>query len=412
MFKKLLALKEQRNQALAKAKEALLAGEADAHTDAMNKIDDLNKQIENVSKLLDEERRTFSHGAVDAAVPGTAPGTECSDPSEVTRAEELRKMLSSDSYKRSFFKALAAGVSSKRYNPEYADLYKALTISGGDPVGSEGGFLVPVDFETRVIKLAKEMVDLSAYANVQPVSAPTGWRTVELSAARSRMTAPGEGKPIPAGEGPRFKRVDFACKTYSERIPISGELMEDADALMDYVAEWFAAKLVATKNGLILDKLNALEFEAIAGADDAAKIKGIKSVLNKGLRTAVSKKAILLTNQNGYDDMDLMADGNGRPFLKPDVSGDFDRFKNRPVVYGDNDVIEDIVDGDQTYDPLYIGDLASFVTLFIRRGMRMDVTNVGGDAWENGGYEVRVMCSMDAQTVDETAMVKRGILQA
>lgn len=404
--KKLYELKNSRQLQLDAAKAALDSGDGAAYDAAMAQVKTYNTDIDKVEKLLTEQDRTFGTGNGN---PGMIEGAGEGDPEENI---ELSKLLSSESYKKTFHQALKDGVSPKRFTKGYEPLYKAMTMSGGDPVGSEGGFLVPIDFETRVIELAKDLVDLSSHAHVENVISPIGWRVVELSAARTRMNAVGEGQPIPKGDGPKFKRVDFSCKSYSDRIPISGELMENADSLMDYLAEWFAAKFVATKNGLILDELEKLEFKTVAGETGAEKIAAIKSILNKDLRTAVSKKAVLITNQNGYDDMDNMVDDNGRAFLKPDVSGDFDRFKNRPVVSADSDVIEDITEGGETYAPLYVGDLASFISLFIRKGMRMDVTNVGGEAWANGGYEVRVMCQMDAKTVDETAMVKRGILTA
>ncbi|MBE6984314.1 MAG: phage major capsid protein [Ruminococcaceae bacterium] len=409
MHRKLLELKNKRDLLIKDAESAIEAGNGDAYDKAMKDVNDLNGEIERINKLLDEKDRFAGASSKAPQMTALEDDGEAEDHS---RAKQLKDLIGSKSYKTQFFKALSEGISPKRFNAQYPDLYKAMTLSGGDPVGSDGGFLVPPDFETRVIELAKEMVDLSAYVHVESVTSPIGWRNVETSAARTRMNAVGEGSKIPLGDTPKFKRIDFSCKTYADRIAVSGELMENADGLMEYLAAWFAKKYVATKNALILEKLSALEFKAIEGADDAEKVKAIKAVFNKSLRTAVSKKAIVLTNQNGYDELDNLNDLNGRPYLKPDISGDFDRIKGRQVVYGDNDIIEDISEGDVTYAPMYIGDLASFVSLFVRNGMRMDVTNVGGEAWENGGYEIRVMCSMDCQQVDETAVVKRGMTYA
>ena len=408
MKKKLYELKNQRKTHLDAAKAALDSGDGKAYDEAMAKVKEYNGEIEKVEKLLDEQERSFGY---NCGAPGMDAGAGNGD-EEPVQNTELSKLLSSADYKKTFCQALRGGVSSKRFTKGYEPLYKAMTLAGGEPSGSEGGFLVPVDFETRVITLAKEYVDLSAHAHVETVTSPIGWRNVELSAGRTPMSVVGEGQKIPQGAGPKFKRVDYSCKTYGDRVLVSADLAGNDEALLEYLAVWFAAKFVATKNSFIIGKLNELEFKAIAGGDDAETIAAIKRIFNKDLRTAVSKKAVMITNQNGYDEMDNMADGNGRAFLKPDVSGDFEHFKGRRVIYGDNDVIEDIEENGTAYAPLYVGSLADFVSLFIRKGMRMDMTNVGGDAWETGGYEIRCMCQMDCKTVDETAMVKRGIQQA
>ncbi len=413
MERKLLELKAKRQQHLTAAETAIGANDGAAYDAAMKQVAELNNEIEKISKLLDEQNR-FAGDGKGKGKPGLSTGKD-EGADDLDSSAQLTKLLCSKGYKKQLFAAIKNGVSSKNTEVlmnNYPDLLKAMTLGGGTPVGSDGGFLAPPDFQTRVIELAKDMTDLSAYAHVETVGSHTGWRIVELAASRNAMNAVGEGSKIPLGDTPKFKRIDFSCKTYADRIAISGELMEDTDALMEYLARWFAAKYVATKNSLILQHLNALELGALDGESDEAKLKAIKGVLNKDLRSAVSKQAIILTNQNGYDELDNLSDEFGRPYIKPDISGDFDRLKGRPVVYGDNDVIEDIAGDGVNYSPLYIGHLASFVSLFVRKGIRMDVTNVGGEAWENGGYEVRVMCSMDCQQIDDTAMVKCGLPQA
>ncbi len=400
MKRKLFELRNTREQHLKAAEAAIENGQADVYEKEMEKVSALNVEIERVQACITERDRYSK--SVDGE-PGMSTFGET--PEEQCRAKKLTALISSPRYKELFCKALRVGINPKRPTAGYEDLYKAMTLAGGDPTGSDGGFLVPPDFETRVIELAREMVDISALVNVETVTSPIGWRNVETSAARSRMSTVGEGVKIPLGGTPKFKRIDFACRTYADRIAVSGELMENADGLMEYLAKWFAKKFVATKNGLILDKLSTLEAQAIVGDSDAAKVKALKRVLNKGIPTAASKKAVLLTNQDGYDTIDNWNDEFGRPYLKPDVSGDFERFKNRPVIYGDNDVIES-TDGNA---PVFVGDLAAAITLFIRSGMRMDITNVGGEAWESFGYEVRVACQMDCHEVDSEAVAKCSI---
>ena len=60
------------------------------------------------------------------------------------------------------------------------------------------------------------------------------------------------------------------------------------------------------------------------------------------------------------------------------------------------------------YAPLYIGNLRAAITLFVRNGITMATTNVGGDAWENDCSEVRALCRMDAKFFEKDAVVFRG----
>ena len=397
----LLELKAKREQQLKAAEAAIENRQADQYKKAMDEVSESNTEIERIQKLLDEQNR-FSGGS--ASTPGMSAHEET--PEEQSRSKQLKALISTPQYKSLFCKALCNGIPSAKLTPGYENLYKAMTLAGGDPVGSDGGFLAPPDFETRVIELARDMVDLSEYVTVIPVNSANGWRNVEESTGRTRMQKLAEDETAALGNGPKFKQIKFNCETYGDFIAVSGELMEDADGLMEYLAVWFAKRFVVTKNVLILDILDKKEVKAIEGETDTEKVKAIKTVLNKGIPTAASKKAIILTNQDGYNEMDCWSNELGIPYLKPDVSGDGERLKNRPIVYGDNDLIESGEDGTA---PIYIGDLRAAVALIVRHGIRLAVTNVGGDAWRKHGFEVRATCQMDCQEVDSAAVVKRSI---
>ena len=48
----------------------------------------------------------------------------------------------------------------------------------------------------------------------------------------------------------------------------------------------------------------------------------------------------------------------------------------------------------------------SALMLFIRKGLEMAATDVGGDAWATDSYELRGLCRMTAVTMDKTAAFK------
>lgn len=407
MKRKLYDLQSQRAAHVKSAEAALAAGDNAGYDAAMKEIDALNLSIERVEKLLGEQNR---YGEPEQKQHEMAPPPSPEVPGEEGCQKQLDALRGSKEYTRAFLKAMRSGARvGGAYHSDLEPLYKALTISGGDPVGSDGGFLVPIDFETRVITLAREYVDLSTLVHVENVSTVQGWRNIEESAGCVPLPLVEEDAEIPFGEQLKVRRVNYSCKTHGDRLGISGELMANAGGLMEYLAHWFAPRYVATKNAKILAVLNALEFSALHADTDAEKVRLLKHVLNKELRTAHSRRACIVTNQNGYDDMDCWSDNDGRAFLRPDLSGDFEHFKGRRIISGDVSVLPDITESGETYAPLYVGDLASAVALFERSGMRMDVTNVGGDAWKKGGWEIRVLCSLDVQQLDPNAVVKRGL---
>lgn len=410
MKRKVLELKHDRATLLEAAEKALASGDKTAYDTAMKDIAVKNGEIADIEKLLGEKERftQLQRAETPHGVPNPQERQE-----DAARTKQLHDLRKSNEYVRSFCKAIRNRARVDDYREEFAPLYKAMTLDGGTVSGEDGGFLVPIDFDTRVQMLAKDYFDLSTLVHVETVSVDAGWRNVETSAARTKLPKIAEGAAIGKDAQPKFKRIEFNCDKYGDRIAISGELMEDADGLMNYLAAWWTPKYILTKNALILSLLaDKLTFTAFAGSTDAAKVKEIKSVLNKGLNTAHSRNATLLTNAVGYDEMDNWNDAQGRPLLVPDLSGDFSRFKGRAVRYADVDEIPNITTGTgdsaKTYAPLYIGNFSAFASLFLRSGLRIDATSIGGDAWATAGTEIRAICRMAAQAVDTDAVVARG----
>lgn len=402
MKRKLLELKNSRTAQLAAAEKALKDGDSAAYDAAMGEITNLNGEIDKVEKLLGEQNRYAAPPA-----PGADP-TAQESPEDKSRSEQLKALRKSNEYTRAFVKALRSGARPDVYREALSPLYKALTIAGGDPVGSDGGFLVPMDMETRIIEIAQELPNLAQYVNTETVSVNSGIRTLEADGARKPFPLVGEMAAIGKTAQPRFKQLSYNCGKYGDRLPISNELLADATSFMEYVARWFAQRYVATQNELIRGLLDTLPFTAFAGATDTAIVKEVNRVFNKGLKKADSKAAVILTNQSGYDVLDGLLDGNGRPLLKPDLSGDFTHYKGRRCDYFDDALFENHAVEEVNYAPLYIGNLRAAITLFVRNGITMATTNVGGDAWENDCSEVRALCRMDAKFFEKDAVVFRG----
>ena len=291
----------------------------------MAQVKTYNTDLERINGLMSECEKAFT-------------GEDFRDSGEAeTRVNKsgialVNKIRGTEQYMEAFAKAMRAGISPEKgmgmeglkplYEAEAA--MKALTISGGDPAGSDGGFLAPIDFDNQVIALSKEYVDLSPLVHVENVSVNSGWRVVDAAGTRTPLNKLDEMGTITKGQQPKFNQIVYNCSKYGDKVVVSDELMSDAPALVRYLAGWWAPKYVLTKNALILALLNNLELKPLG---DANQMQALKKLLNTGLNTAHSRNATILTNCFGYDDMDNWMDTTGRPLLVPDPKGgDFDRF--------------------------------------------------------------------------------------
>lgn len=409
-IRKLYNLKNKRAALLAEA-ESLLGKDEDAYNAKLAEARAMNPEIEAMLDLVAEEGR-FSDEDKGAVLRAQMLEAKKEDELKLSALDAARQ---GNEYVNAFAKALKNGVSVRTVgrHEELAPLANALTIGGGTPAGSDGGFLVPVEFDNMIRRKMKEFVRLADYFNVEQVTGYSGWRAVETTASRKPLPLVGENTAIGMTEQPSFKRVDYTIKKYGDRIAISQELLEDNTAgLLQYIAEWFAPRVVLTENSLLLGLLNGLTAKNLTAGKE---VQELKSILNKGLNTAISRNAILLTNGNGYDFLDQLLDNNGRGLLVPNPADpDVYRFKGRPVVMADADLIPSrtvttagATEGD--YDPVYVGYFQAFGTLFRRKALEFATTNIGGNAWANDTPELRGIVRMDAQKVDEDAAVKREI---
>lgn len=389
LFETLLELKNQRAALLAKGKSLIAEKKFEEHKSLMegDELKNLNIAIETVEKQLAMEGGTGEGSHL------TAPVGSAHDAEVESTLDEIR---SDKNYAKAFRKALANGVTRKSGVgvEEFDPLYKALSITGGDPAGSNGGFLVPLEFDNAIIRAAKEYVSIADLFTVVNVSTNSGWRAVE-SGIPSAMPVVSELGTIGKKDAPKFRKIEYAVKKFADRLPVSRELLEDESAeLMNYIAAWFAPKYVLTQNSLLLPLLTGLEtvVPLTAGSED----KILRKALIQKLNTANSRAATLLTNQTGYAAMDEWEDKNGRALLQPDATADNAfRYRGRPVVYGDNTEL--------SADEIYVGNFKALGTLFVRKGIELASTDVGGDAWATDSVEIRAVCRMDAKQVDSTA---------
>ncbi|HIT53120.1 MAG TPA: phage major capsid protein [Candidatus Fimivicinus intestinavium] len=409
-MERMYELKNQRAALLDEAQKALDAHDMDKYNAKMQEVKALNSEIGALEQLNIEKGR-FSDSDADMVTAAEAVQKKKEEQSTQNR---LNRARSGNEYVNAFADALRTGARVGRDKSEKLEpLYNALSIGGGDPAGSDGGFLVPVEFDNMIHRVMKDYVRLSDYFRVETVSGYSGWRAIETTALRKPLLKIGEAEEIGKDDQPSFRKVEYSVDKYGDRIEVSNELLADNTAgLLQYIAEWFGPRVVITENALLLALLDALTAKNFTSGKEMSELK---SLLNKGLNTAISRNAVILTNGNGYDFFDQLEDKNGRPMLVPNPQDpDIYRFKGRRVTYADADLLPSrtvtttgSTKGD--YDPVYIGFFKAFGTLFRRQALEFKTTDVGGNAWSHDTTELRGIVRMCARTVDTDAAVKREI---
>lgn len=336
-------------------------------------------------------------------------GEPTEDSSVTARRNQIR---ASREYHRAFLSAISNGYrpgDAMRYNEEYKPLMDVLTIGGGDPVGEQGGFVVPVDMETNIITLVNEMNPLRNYFTVENVTTSTGTRVIERG-TRLQFVKVGEAQTTPAlteEEHKLLRQIKYALSTWRKKVFISRELCSDGPAMQAYIEHKLAEAKLATENANLLALLNKLTPTAVAAGDPVHL--AVKSALNTKLRRAISRRAMILTNASGYNLMDTELDANERPILQPNPTQTTEeRLCGRPMDYVDDADMPALTGG----APVYIGDFKSYGVLFDRGAMELESTTVGGDAWDNYGLELRAVMRQDYQVYDDTAAVALALAQA
>jgi HK97 family phage major capsid protein len=389
------------------ASDIVRLNDEDKFDDALalqGQMDAANAEFEGANRLYLSTLAASSGGATDPARHFTPLGGQ-------SESQEVQDMRASPEYRAQWLEAFRNGVTPRNVNQSggaerFPFLVNALTESGGSPVGEDGGFLNPIEFDGRIIELMREYVDLGNSVNVENVTTLSGWRVIEQFAAALPLTKTTVELAVKAdgeeGESPKFNKIDFTLEEYSDFLRVGNNLMQDTPVnIMAYLGGWFARKLVLTNNSLVLALINAITGSAVT--DYKTALAAIKTALNKTLDPAFSASASLFTNQSGLDVLDQLDDGTGRPLLQPDPSNATAfRVKGRPVV-----VLSDAHWPNMTAPVrarIAIGSGRSYMTLFRRTGFEFASTNVGGAAWRSNSTEVRGIARLDSAEVDTGAM--------
>lgn len=385
MKKRLLDLQAKAKPIVDRMKEADKANDQTAFDAAQAELAPISAEIARVKALMQAEENATPEPQNLAPAQGAAGAP-----------------VNSSECIHAFCECVRAGAAGDRTRYlQNADIVHRAVKNEGMTEGTpaDGGLIVPSDIQTMIREQMRALNPLSELFTVETVSTNTGSR-VRDTAPTNGFTKVAEMGTISKDDKPAFAKVEFTVEDYALIVPVSNDLLSDTDQnLLAYLSRWLGKKAVITENKLLLTLLTALD-GAAASITESGALKTIKKLVNTSLDPIFGVSASFLTNQSGFNFLDSLEDGNGRPLLQVNPADRTQYMVGGRAVH----VVSDAVLPNKTTAPLYVGDFKSFGTLFRRQAMEIASTNVGGNAWNTNSTEVRAITRLDAKQFDAAAV--------
>ena len=203
----------------------------------------------------------------------------------------------------------------------------------------------------------------------------------------SKMASTDELKANPELGKPSISEIDYSIKTYRGYIPVSQEMIDDADYdIMSIVEDEVFNQGENTELSLVATILKS------ATQADAAGFDGIKDIYNKKLKSIY--KASIVVTQSMFAALDKVKDKNGRYMLQTDVASPTGYSFGGKTIYP----VDDTVFGAEGDMKFFIGDVSEFVKLFDRS--QVSVKWVNNDIY---GQLLGLFIRLDVKKVDDAA---------
>ena len=201
------------------------------------------------------------------------------------------------------------------------------------------------------------------------------------------MVSTDELKSNPELGKPAISEIDYSIKTYRGYVPVSQEMIDDADYdIMSIVEDEVFNQGENTELSLVAAVLKK------ATQADAAGFDGIKDIYNKKLKSIY--KASIVVTKSMFAALDKVKDKDGRYMLQTDVASPTGYSFGGKTIYK----VDDTVFGDEGDMKFFIGDVTEFVKKFDRA--QVSVKWVNNDIY---GQFLGLFIRLDIKKVDEEA---------
>lgn len=345
---KLYDLKNQKQQKIEAAKALALEGKTqdEAYKSLVTEIDGFTAQIQATEALIAEEEKS---AAQPSGMRGVAAGGQ---------GEEI-----------GYQKAVKAFAAAARAG--FPKTEKAAGEMMQEAIDPDGGYTVPQDIVTSIIKLRDNQESLLSEVTVKPVTTASGRRTYKTRQQHTGFQTVAEAGKAPKTATPQYKTVKYEIEKRSGYLPVTNELLEDSDAnIANEAEEWLAGEACATANNEIIAEIKKNP------ETDLTNLDGIITAWIK-LGSAFRSTSKLYTNDDGLAWLGTLKDETGRFLLSPNPA-DPKQLQLcagphiLPIKTYDNTIIPTV----GTKIPMFLGDLKEGIAYWDRRQITIKVTDV------------------------------------
>ncbi|MCA1342009.1 phage major capsid protein [Lactiplantibacillus pentosus] len=238
-----------------------------------------------------------------------------------------------------------------------------LTVADGTTTGSNGVALPHAVLQA--IEKPANTNELVGLANHISVNAPAGTLPV-LSATDTTLATAEELAENPQLAKMALSGVDYKLKTYRGAIPVSQELLDDADSnvqIEQLIGDYATQIHDNTLNADIATALKTATPLTVASFDD------FKKAYND---TYKYSNRVVVISKSGYDALDTLKDNYGRYLLQDDIASATGKAILGAPVYVVEDTRLGAKDGDQV---AFVGSVHSFVTVADFKDLRVKWTD-------------------------------------
>lgn len=323
---KVLELREKRAKAWEAAKAfldaksvdgAFVSGEDTATYEKMeNEVMDLGKQIDRLERqaAIDAEMRTATAAPITNIPKAGITGDE-----KTGRA--------SAEYQRVFWNSMR--------NKMSYDVQNALSI-GSD---SEGGYLVPDEYEKKLVEALEEEVFFRSLATV--IRTSSGDRKIPIVTSKGEAAWIDEGGQFPESDD-SFGQTSIGAFKLATMIKVSDELLNDSVFSVEaYISKEFGRRIGTKEEEAFFigdGKGKPIGiFNTTGGADTGVTVASASVTFDDvmdlyySLRAPYRNKASWLLNDSTVKAIRKLKDGNGNYIWQPSVrEGEPDKILNRP----------------------------------------------------------------------------------
>ena len=325
-MKKILELREKRAKAWEAAKafldskrggDGLLSAEDTAVCEKMEQeVVDLGKEIERLER----------QAAIDAELNKPVSEPITNKPNNNPDGEE-KKGRATDRYKKTFWNAM------RRKN--FYDVENALQV-GTD---SEGGYLVPDEFEHTLVEALEEENFFRSIATV--IRTSSGDRKIPVVATKGTASWIDEEGAYPESDD-SFGQVSIGAYKVATMLKVSDELLNDSVFDLEaYISKEFGRRIGAKEEEAFFTgdgkgKPTGI-FNAAGGASDGVTTAAANITFDDvmdlfyAVKSPYRKKAVWVLNDTTVKALRKLKDNNGNYIWQPSVqAGQPDMILNRP----------------------------------------------------------------------------------